>query len=176
MTEPFYQAGGVTLYRGRMEDVEGLVGELCLSDTPQELGTAWTECIAADRWSLLVSLEMVPAWMAGSLGTPDTITVWRRRLPTKAGMAWDALLHWGDTPPDWLYIEDLAPRDTRHPAERGLGLWTMLLADLAPASVVDPFCGSGTTLLAAKALGIPAIGVEVDPAYCELIVRRLESA
>ncbi len=39
--------------------------------------------------------------------------------------------------------------------------------------VLDPFCGSGTTCLAAKGLGRHYVGVEVEKGYCELAERRL---
>ena len=39
--------------------------------------------------------------------------------------------------------------------------------------VLDPFAGSGTTLLAAQELGIPFLGMEINSAYAEIARKRL---
>lgn len=39
---------------------------------------------------------------------------------------------------------------------------------------IDPFAGSGTTLVACDHLAISGYGIEIDPVYCEVILRRLE--
>jgi DNA modification methylase len=51
------------------------------------------------------------------------------------------------------------------------------LAGLKPGdAVLDPFAGTGARLLAAKRLGLAAVGIEIDPAYCDAAQRRLRTA
>jgi DNA modification methylase len=42
-------------------------------------------------------------------------------------------------------------------------------------NVYEPFCGSGTTLIAAEQLGRKCFGMEISPQYCDVIVKRWET-
>jgi DNA modification methylase len=44
-----------------------------------------------------------------------------------------------------------------------------------PGNVYEPFCGSGTTLIAAEQLGRKCYGMEISPQYCDVIVKRWET-
>jgi len=63
-----------------------------------------------------------------------------------------------------------------HPTVKPIALMKYIIKLLAPPgnpTLLDPFCGSGSTLLAAKELGINAIGIEKEAEYCEIAKARL---
>lgn len=62
-----------------------------------------------------------------------------------------------------------------HPTQKPLAVmsWAISLCAERPTSVLDPFMGSGTTLVACRNLGIRAVGIEREERYCEIAVRRL---
>lgn len=49
-------------------------------------------------------------------------------------------------------------------------------ADHEPGLVFDPFAGTGTTLVQARAMGFRAIGIEASPTYAAMAHERLEQA
>jgi DNA modification methylase len=61
-----------------------------------------------------------------------------------------------------------------HPTQKPLSLirWCMSFVPDAQ-TILDPFMGSGTTLVAAQLESKQAVGIEVNEAYCEMAVKRL---
>lgn len=67
------------------------------------------------------------------------------------------------------------PEYTGHPSQKYLDVYHKYLAMLSAETffILDPFMGSGTTLVAAKQLGRKAVGIEIEEKYCEIAVKRL---
>lgn len=64
--------------------------------------------------------------------------------------------------------------ETGHPYEKPVALIRKLIDISRPTSIVDPFCGSGASLVAAKLEGIQAVGIEISEEYCRMAVSRLK--
>lgn len=67
----------------------------------------------------------------------------------------------------------MQPKLIGHPTPKPVGLMERLVEKSPPGSIADPFAGSGATLIAARNLGRPSIGIEIDERHCETIARRL---
>jgi modification methylase len=65
----------------------------------------------------------------------------------------------------------------QHPAPFPLELTIRLIRmfSFTGDTVLDPFCGSGTTMVAALRTGRNSIGVEIDPEYCRMAARYLKA-
>lgn len=107
-----------------------------------------------------------PCWYAVRKGKParwsgdrTQSTIWEMAVPGKAtGDVDDAKTNHGTQKPVEAMLRPLQNHG-------------------APGDVVyDPFLGSGTTLMAAERSGRTCVGVELDPAYVDVIVARWEKA
>ena len=67
------------------------------------------------------------------------------------------------------------PQEHSHPTQKPLPLVKRLLLASSDKShtILDPFMGSGTTLVACKELNRRCIGIEISEKYCEVAKRRL---
>jgi site-specific DNA-methyltransferase (adenine-specific)/modification methylase len=61
----------------------------------------------------------------------------------------------------------------QHPHQKPIALMKWVVSRCPNGLLLDPYMGSGTTLLAAKELGIPAIGIEIVESSCEIAAKRL---
>lgn len=141
--------------------------------------------------------EVLAAWG----GRPALVFgTWKRPMPpgVREVLVWDKVVSTGmgalDIPwrPSWesIYVlgsgftgkrghgvipcslPTLAPERKDHPTAKPVPLMEVLIAKTV-GTIADPFSGSGSTLVAAKAQGRRAIGVEVDESYCEVAAKRL---
>jgi site-specific DNA-methyltransferase (adenine-specific) len=61
----------------------------------------------------------------------------------------------------------------QHPNEKPVNAIAPLIACHPVCKIVDPFMGSGSTLIAARSLNRPAVGIEIEERYCEIAAKRL---
>lgn len=64
-----------------------------------------------------------------------------------------------------------------HPCQKPLGVMKWILERYSQPDelILDPFCGSGTTCVAAKMLGRSYIGIDISDKYCQIARQRLEA-
>jgi DNA modification methylase len=117
-------------------------------------------------------------YLCGSLGAFRTPLVWDKGI---RGMHFaDGELAWTNLTYGTLRIfrYGIAASEVKgkrlHPTQKPLSLmsWAIQQARPLPRTVLDPFTGSGSVLVAAKSLDVSAIGIEIDERYCEIAAKR----
>jgi tRNA G10 N-methylase Trm11 len=70
------------------------------------------------------------------------------------------------------------PGKVSHPTQKPLSLicWNVRCTTKHAETILDPFMGSGTTLVACAKLGRKGIGIELDPDYFEIACKRVQAA
>ena len=97
-------------------------------------------------------------------------------------ISFQAILYYGK----WLLSSGSLPTgissnehatESGHPCAKPYKAWSWLLkrSCLPGNLVLDPFAGSGTTLVAAKNYGCKSIGIELSERYCEIAANRLRN-
>ena len=199
MPEPYYDHAGITIYHADIRELAAeLDGDVVVTDPPYGIGVEYSEewCDDAD---LVTSLASCVAPMMMRIGraafTPGipNIATWLTRLdisdigslhhPASTSrspwgfQATNIILYVGKCP-NWKSATG-TPLGNReqldHPCPKPYKAWSWVVckASLEGETVIDPFMGSGTTLLAAKNNGRKAIGIEIEERYCEVAANRL---
>jgi len=198
LPEPYYQDEWVTLYQGDAASFGWIEADVILTDPPYGIGKAtWDTALPLALLHQVAFQAPVMAvqpgvWNLGAMPTRLGPLDYRWTIATVLvnGMARGAI-GFGNWIATMIYAAEGAsvyqkmgdanrvvlktgPDAVKpnHPSPKPLAAVRWLVARMPPGVIYDPFAGSGTTLVAAKALGRRAIGVELDPAYCALIAER----
>lgn len=84
---------------------------------------------------------------------------------------------YGDNSQTSIFEVPRPKRSEEHPTMKPVALVAAMVANSSPddGSVYEPFCGSGSTLIAADRLSRRCYAIELDPRYCDVILRRWEA-
>ena len=125
--------------------------------------TAWGSWMSASAPFVIAPVELIV------LLYKDT---WKKQRRGESDIARDEFMEW--TNGVWIFNGEKKSK-IGHPAPFPTDLpeRCMKLFSYVGDTVLDPFLGSGTTLVAAKQFGRHGVGVEIDPGYCKIAERRL---
>jgi DNA modification methylase len=90
--------------------------------------------------------------------------------PPKSSLRWC-----GPSDECTVWEESRDGRNIYHPTQKPVCLAARALRNHTAQSVMDPFAGSGSTFIAAEQLERRCFGVEISPAYCDVIVERWQN-
>jgi hypothetical protein len=183
---PYYADDLVTIYHADYRDVRDcVVFETLITDPPYPNNAGWfTESVPVAE-SVLASMDTETALVFwDELSRPPValplvaVHIWHRANVN--GRPYEPVYHFerdGEKRRSEVYRTGVPfPNATGgeyagHPTQKSLHLMRWLVQKTT-GTVLDPFAGSGTTLVAAKSQGRHAIGVEVDERFCEVAARR----
>jgi len=193
---PYYDKDGITIYCADCREVLPFLDpvDLVLTDPPYGLGDRLKG--GCGEWGK--GFNVAPEWDESTVNgwihkmrSRDAV-IWGGNYyplpPVRGWLAWDKCqehsaghfeMAWTTADmPTRMYRESrvvaYSEMDKKHPTQKPLKLMTWCLSFFPKAeTILDPFMGSGTTLVAAKLLGKKAIGIEISEEYCRIAVERL---
>lgn len=191
---PYYEQSGVTIYHGDCREVLPRLKYSCdlvLTDPPYGIFAC------GGKWGHKASLQ----WDKAAFGDIGLIRayginqiIWGGNYyelpPSRGWLVWfkrDSVQSAADVELAWTSYDmnarlidyTIAATNSErvgHPTQKPEAVmrWALMQAPQDVRTVLDPFMGSGTTLVAAKRLGRKAIGIEIEERYCEIAATRLQ--
>ncbi len=128
--------------------------------------TAWGSWMSASAPFVIAPVELIVLLYRDS---------WKKRRKGESDITRQEFMDW--TNGLWTFNGEKRSK-IGHPAPFPIDLpeRCLKLFSYVDDTVLDPFLGSGTTLVAAKKFGRNSIGIEIDAGYCEIAKRRLQTA
>lgn len=202
MIRPYYEQDGITIYNGDCIEILSAMPEFgehefdaLVTDPPYGIGYAadpihhgrnheqkeWDDDPPSRRWMyrLIDRVMYAVVWGGHHYELPASrcCLVWHK--PDAAPSMSDVEIAWTniDKPSQHLSWSIAATNRERvgHPTQKPEAVmrWSLQQLPSPRCHVLDPYAGSGTTLVAAKRLGLSAVGIEIEERYCEIAVKRL---
>jgi len=196
--KPYYEHAGITIYHGDCREIlPGLPKcDLLLTDPPYGAGYAANPILGKNRASKpheAKEWDGAPvAEMGEIIKSASYAVVWGGNYydlpPSRCWLIWykpDSLPSMADLEMAWVSRDGNAkhfswttaatnPERVGHPTQKPEAVMRWCISHFPNAeTILDPFMGSGTTLVAAKNLGRKAIGIEIEERYCEIAAKRL---
>jgi site-specific DNA-methyltransferase (adenine-specific) len=193
--KPYYEHAGITIYHGDCREVLPTLPpcDLVLTDPPYGVNKAdWDSGFSWDWLSQCAAISKTVAVMPGISNLVEMPKFagllpyrWTLSILIANGMTRGAF-GFGNWIPCMVYSSESLHQKMQdatqivirgdmpeHPCPKPMDAMLWLIERLPWGSVLDPFCGSGSTLLAAKKGGRDAIGIEIEEKYCEIAAKRL---
>jgi site-specific DNA-methyltransferase (adenine-specific) len=148
---------------------------------PGEHAVIFNDSVVAAGWKFHEELQWVKDSMV--LGHSDyhvrhetIIYGWTRGRGRSGRGDHEGTRWYGDNAQTTVFEVARPKRSEAHPTMKPVELVQAQLENSTPAGgiVLDPFLGSGSTLIACEKLGRKCYGMEIDPHYCDVIVKRWE--
>lgn len=197
--KPFFEQSGIVLYHGDCRDVlpDLSVVDLVLTDPPYGLGDRWE----GGTWGTQQKIKDAKQWDSQPIDDDTMMRVvhagahaiiwggnYYRLPPSRGWLAWmkrDRMKTLADFELAWTSfdrpsrvfesVRNVEPRHG-HATEKPIKLMTWCIETAGDVrTILDPFCGAGSTLIAARILGRRAIGIEIDEKYCDIAARRIQT-
>jgi DNA modification methylase len=165
-----------------------------VADPPYGISITKSNRLAVSRGMGGKAWDDHPADMAPLLALNCKMIVWGGNYfdlpPCRAPLVWDknnAGRDFADFEMAWTNLDMVARRivfrpmnmdgGKLHPTQKPIAVIEWCLGFLPDAvTILDPFLGSGTTLVACQRLGRMGTGIEIDPDYFDIACRRVDEA
>ena len=199
LPKPYYQDDAVTLYNADCRELLPLLGKFDLLLTDPPYGINWNTnysrfskgfvnkspiaCDSLGDFKIDYFIEICDEAIVFGCNClthnkPGSYLIWDKRCADGFSFLSDGEAAWWSEGRG-VYIKSINAQQFRqkaglHPTQKPVELMTWCISKAKKSqTILDPFAGSGSTLVAAKLEQRKAVGIELEKEYCEIAAKRL---